>query len=62
MICDSFNLARTLWCSPVIVVSLLCTEFQKIALATLVGFAVMGCIGMAVKLIFIPINSFVLGI
>lgn len=37
-------------------------EFQKIALATLVGFAVMGFVGMAIKLVFIPINNIIIGI
>ncbi|EDQ93148.1 uncharacterized protein MONBRDRAFT_19429 [Monosiga brevicollis MX1] len=32
-------------------------EFMKIASATLVGFAIMGIIGYAVKLIHIPINN-----
>lgn len=32
-------------------------EFQKIALATAVGFAIMGFIGYFVKLIHIPINN-----
>jgi len=41
---------------------MLYAEFQKIAVATLIGFAVMGFIGMAVKLVFIPINSVVLGV
>jgi len=34
-------------------------EFQKIALATLVGFAIMGFIGFFVKLIHIPINNII---
>ncbi len=33
------------------------TEFSKIALATLIGFAIMGFIGFFVKLIHIPINN-----
>jgi len=37
-------------------------EFQKIAFATLIGFAVMGFVGMAVKLIFIPINNIIIGV
>lgn len=32
-------------------------EFQKIALATAIGFAIMGFIGFFVKLIHIPINN-----
>ena len=32
-------------------------EFSKIALATSLGFAIMGFIGFFVKLIFIPINN-----
>lgn len=35
------------------------TEFQKIALATLIGFAIMGFIGYFVKLIHIPINNII---
>ena len=34
-------------------------EFQRIALATAVGFAVMGFIGFFVKLIHIPINNII---
>lgn len=37
-------------------------EFQKIAFATLIGFAVMGFVGMAVKLVFIPVNNFIIGV
>lgn len=33
------------------------SEFQKIAFATAVGFAIMGFIGFFVKLIHIPINN-----
>lgn len=36
-------------------------EYQKILIATTVGFAIMGVIGFFVKLIFIPINGFLLG-
>jgi protein transport protein SEC61 subunit gamma-like protein len=32
-------------------------EFSKIALATVIGFAIMGLIGFFVKLVFIPINQ-----
>lgn len=35
------------------------SEFQKIALATLIGFAIMGFIGFFVKLIHIPINNII---
>lgn len=34
-------------------------EFQRIALATAIGFAVMGFIGFFVKLIHIPINNII---
>ena len=34
-------------------------EFQKIALATAIGFAIMGFIGFFVKLIHIPINNII---
>eukprot|EP00053_Salpingoeca_punica_P002315 m.37150 g.37150 ORF g.37150 m.37150 type:complete len:81 (-) comp11512_c0_seq2:416-658(-) len=34
-------------------------EYQKIALATAVGFAMMGFIGFFVKLIHIPINNII---
>eukprot|EP00741_Cyanophora_paradoxa_P006327 tig00000980_g6134.t1 len=36
-------------------------EFQKIAIATSVGFAIMGFIGFFVKLIHIPINNIIIG-
>ena len=36
-------------------------EFSKIALATAVGFAIMGFIGFFVKLIHIPINNIIVG-
>jgi len=36
-------------------------EYQKIAFATAVGFAVMGFIGFFVKLIHIPINNIIVG-
>lgn len=35
------------------------TEFQKIAIATAIGFAIMGFIGFFVKLIHIPINNII---
>jgi len=34
-------------------------EFEKIALATAIGFAIMGFIGFFVKLIHIPINNII---
>lgn len=37
------------------------TEFQKIAMATALGFAIMGFIGYFVKLIHIPINNILVG-
>ena len=36
-------------------------EFQKIAVATAIGFAIMGFIGFFVKLIHIPINNIIVG-
>ena len=36
-------------------------EFQKIAIATAIGFALMGFIGFFVKLIHIPINNIIVG-
>jgi len=36
-------------------------EFQKIAVATAIGFALMGFIGFFVKLIHIPINNIIVG-
>jgi len=36
-------------------------EFQKIAIATAIGFAIMGFIGFFVKLIHIPINNIIVG-
>ena len=36
-------------------------EFQKIAFATAVGFAIMGFIGFFVKLVHIPINNIIVG-
>jgi protein transport protein SEC61 subunit gamma-like protein len=36
-------------------------EFQKIAMATAIGFAIMGFIGYFVKLIHIPINNIIVG-
>lgn len=34
-------------------------EFEKIAIATAIGFAIMGFIGFFVKLIHIPINNII---
>ncbi|XP_051000761.1 protein transport protein Sec61 subunit gamma-like, partial [Acomys russatus] len=36
-------------------------EFQKIAMATAIGFAIMGFIGFFVKLIHTPINNIIVG-
>ncbi|CAD6196403.1 unnamed protein product [Caenorhabditis auriculariae] len=36
-------------------------EYQKIAIATAIGFAIMGFIGFFVKLIHIPINNIIVG-
>ena len=36
-------------------------EFKKIASACAIGFGVMGFIGYAVKLVFIPINNILVG-
>uniref|UniRef100_A0A2K5RTB4 Protein transport protein Sec61 subunit gamma n=1 Tax=Cebus imitator TaxID=2715852 RepID=A0A2K5RTB4_CEBIM len=36
-------------------------EFQKIAMATAIGFAIMGFTGFFVKLIHIPINNIIVG-
>uniref|UniRef100_A0A8C6BHA0 Protein transport protein Sec61 subunit gamma n=1 Tax=Monodon monoceros TaxID=40151 RepID=A0A8C6BHA0_MONMO len=36
-------------------------ESQKIAMATAIGFAIMGFIGFFVKLIHIPINNIIVG-
>lgn len=36
-------------------------EFQKIAIATAIGFGLMGFIGFFVKLIHIPINNIIVG-
>ena len=36
-------------------------EFQKIAMATAIGFAIMRFIGFFVKLIHIPINNIIMG-
>jgi len=36
-------------------------EYQKIAMATAIGFAIMGFIGFFVKLIHIPINNIIVG-
>ena len=36
-------------------------EFRKIASACAIGFGVMGFIGYAVKLVFIPINNILVG-
>ncbi|KAG8470183.1 hypothetical protein KFE25_008604 [Diacronema lutheri] len=38
------------------------SEFTKIAIATSLGFAIMGFIGFFVKLIFIPINNIIVGL
>lgn len=38
---------------------LMISEFQKIAMATAIGFAIMGFIGFFVKLIHIPINNII---
>lgn len=38
---------------------LLFSEFQKIAIATAIGFCIMGFIGFFVKLIHIPINNII---
>jgi len=36
-------------------------EYQKIAMATAIGFGIMGFIGFFVKLIHIPINNIIVG-
>jgi len=36
-------------------------EFSKIAMATAIGFCIMGFIGFFVKLIHIPINNIIVG-
>jgi len=36
-------------------------EFKKIALATTIGFLVMGFLGFIVKLVHIPINNIIVG-
>lgn len=36
-------------------------EFNKIAIATAIGFCIMGFIGFFVKLIHIPINNIIVG-
>jgi len=36
-------------------------EFNKIAIATVIGFLIMGFIGFFVKLIHIPINNIIIG-
>jgi protein transport protein SEC61 subunit gamma and related proteins len=36
-------------------------EFKKIATACAIGFGIMGFIGYAVKLVFIPINNILVG-
>ncbi len=38
-----------------------CAEFSKIALATSMGFLIMGFIGFFVKLVHIPINNILIG-
>jgi hypothetical protein len=45
------------WIDPYASVCIL--EFQKIAIATAIGFAIMGFIGFFVKLIHIPINNII---
>lgn len=40
---------------------LISMKFQKIAMATAIGFAIMGFIGFFVKLIHIPINNIIVG-
>jgi protein transport protein SEC61 subunit gamma-like protein len=37
-------------------------EYQKVVLATAIGFAIMGFIGFFVKLIHIPINNIIVGV
>eukprot|EP00389_Voromonas_pontica_P002677 GDKH01003983.1.p1 GENE.GDKH01003983.1~~GDKH01003983.1.p1 ORF type:complete len:85 (+),score=17.68 GDKH01003983.1:107-361(+) len=36
-------------------------EFKKVAIACAMGFAIMGFIGYAVKLVFIPVNNILVG-
>ncbi|KAL7677206.1 hypothetical protein ACOME3_003446 [Neoechinorhynchus agilis] len=36
-------------------------EYQKIVIATAIGFAIMGAIGYIVKLVHIPINNIIVG-
>lgn len=43
----------------VLIVFCVIVEFQKIAMATAIGFAIMGFIGFFVKLIHIPINNII---
>lgn len=38
------------------------SEYQKIAMATAIGFAIMGFIGFFVKLIHIPINNIIVSV
>eukprot|EP00013_Stygamoeba_regulata_P005158 CAMPEP_0177640372 /NCGR_PEP_ID=MMETSP0447-20121125/6508_1 /TAXON_ID=0 /ORGANISM="Stygamoeba regulata, Strain BSH-02190019" /LENGTH=77 /DNA_ID=CAMNT_0019142439 /DNA_START=56 /DNA_END=289 /DNA_ORIENTATION=- len=35
-------------------------EYRKIAIATVIGFLLMGMIGFVVKLVFIPVNNLIL--
>ena len=44
---------------PMLLYSHFFLEFQKIAIATAIGFAIMGFIGFFVKLIHIPINNII---
>jgi protein translocase SEC61 complex gamma subunit len=41
------------------IVNCFVSEFQKIAVATAIGFSIMGFIGFFVKLIHIPINNII---
>ncbi|KAJ4462874.1 putative Protein transport protein Sec61 subunit gamma [Paratrimastix pyriformis] len=36
-------------------------ELSKIAIATSIGFGVLGFVGFAIKLVFIPINNVIVG-
>lgn len=51
---DYYSLWEMLMCPNVYSI-----EFQKIAIATAIGFAIMGFIGFFVKLIHIPINNII---
>lgn len=37
------------------------SDFMSVGTATLAGFALMGVIGYAIKLVFIPINNVIMG-